>query len=189
MPTILTRPINVRTTTQSANDRRGERCVIVAGPHILRHVVSPLRCNDLTHDDGVIDTIHPAEDPAWDRSFKINIPPGQPCTGVRPHTSSDQPPLMTTCVRLCPPFAHLARAGAQKYRHSAFSLQHLDLRMALFSRQKNHRRNSFLNRHLRMPLFFRPSLLLMMVTHFPPVLSNSGNRPLSTTRRLRTLIA
>jgi hypothetical protein len=42
-----------RLLTQSAIDR-GERCVNVAGPHFLRHVVSPLQDNNLTHDDGQI---------------------------------------------------------------------------------------------------------------------------------------
>jgi hypothetical protein len=58
-------PASSKSTTRAANDRRGERCAIVARPHFLRHCVSPLRHSDLTHDDGVIDTIDPAEDPAW----------------------------------------------------------------------------------------------------------------------------
>jgi hypothetical protein len=33
------------------------RRAIVVGPHFLRHVVSPLQGNDLTHDDGQIATI------------------------------------------------------------------------------------------------------------------------------------
>jgi hypothetical protein len=48
------------------------------GPHFLRHVVSPLRDNDLTHDDGVIDTIGPAEDrdSVWLPRSKMRPPSG-----------------------------------------------------------------------------------------------------------------
>ena len=48
----------------AVGDRSRQPVGNVAEPPSSRHVVSPLRDNDLTHDDGLIDTIGPAEDRA-----------------------------------------------------------------------------------------------------------------------------
>jgi hypothetical protein len=79
--------------------RRGQPCAIVADPHFLRHVVSPLQDNDLTHDDGVIDTISPVEDPAW---FKKRGS-AEPLSGIRPPTPTRHPSPATGCAIVADP--------------------------------------------------------------------------------------